>query len=50
MASLSAAIDRPLDHRALSPAEKEVARWLLKGLRHKEIAEIHAVSEATVRP
>lgn len=49
IAGLSAAIDRQLDHWALSPAEKEVALLLLKGLSHKEIAEIRAVSEATVR-
>ncbi len=49
IAGLSAAIDRQLDHWALSPAEKEVALLLLKGLSHKEIAEIRGVSEATVR-
>lgn len=33
----------------LSPAEKEVALLLLKGLSHKEIAEVRGTSEATVR-
>jgi DNA-binding CsgD family transcriptional regulator len=49
IAGLSAAIDRQLDQWALSPAEKEVALLLLKGLSHKEIAEVRGVSEATVR-
>jgi DNA-binding CsgD family transcriptional regulator len=46
---LSAAIDRQLGAWALSPAEKEIALLLLKGLSHKEIAELRNVSEATVR-
>lgn len=46
---LGAAIDRQLEKWALSPAEKEVALLLLKGLSHKEVAEIRAVSETTVR-
>jgi DNA-binding CsgD family transcriptional regulator len=49
IAGLSAAIDRQLDQWALSPAEKEVALLLLKGLSHKELAEVRGVSEATVR-
>lgn len=46
---LADAIDRQLQHWGLSPAEKEVALLLLKGLAHKEIAEIRKTGEATVR-
>jgi DNA-binding CsgD family transcriptional regulator len=38
-----------LEHWSLSPAEKAVARLLLKGLSHKEIAVIREVNETTVR-
>jgi len=34
---------------ALTPAEREIALLLLKGLSHKEIATIRSVSETTVR-
>jgi DNA-binding CsgD family transcriptional regulator len=46
---LGAALDRQFERWALSPAEKEVALLLLKGLSHKEIAEIRSVTEATAR-
>jgi len=46
---LGAAIDRQLDKWALSPAEKEIALLLLKGLSHKDIAELRSVGETTVR-
>lgn len=46
---LADAIDRQLEHWGLSPAEKEVALLLLKGLAHKEIAAIRQTGEATVR-
>jgi DNA-binding CsgD family transcriptional regulator/outer membrane murein-binding lipoprotein Lpp len=49
IAGLGVAIDRQLERWALSPAEKEIALLLLKGLSHKEVAEVRAVSEATVR-
>jgi DNA-binding CsgD family transcriptional regulator len=49
IAGFSAAIDRQLDRWGLSPAEKEVARLLLKGLSHREVATVRAVGEATVR-
>lgn len=49
IAGLGAAIDAQLERWALSPAEKEVALLLLKGLSHKEIAELREVSETTVR-
>jgi DNA-binding NarL/FixJ family response regulator len=46
---LGAAIDRQLHKWGLSPAEKEVALLLLKGLSHKEVASLRSVSETTVR-
>ena len=46
---LGAALDRQFERWALSPAEKEVALLLLKGLSHKEIAEVRSVTEATAR-
>lgn len=46
---LRAAIDRQFERWALSPAEKEVALLLLKGLSHKEIAELRSITEATAR-
>lgn len=46
---LAAAIDRQFDRWGLSPAEREVALLQLKGLRHKEIAELRQTSERTVR-
>jgi len=49
IAGLSTAIDRQLEYWQLSQVEKQVALLLLKGLSHKEIAEIRKVSEATVR-
>lgn len=49
IAGFAAAIDRQLDRWGLSPAEKEVALLLLKGLSHKEVANVRAVGEATVR-
>jgi len=49
IAGLGAAIDRQLERWGLSPAEKDVALLLLKGLSHKEIADVRSVSEATVR-
>ena len=49
MNGLAAAIDKQFDRWALSPAEKETALLLLKGLSHKEIANVRSVSEATAR-
>jgi DNA-binding CsgD family transcriptional regulator len=46
---LGAALDRQFERWALSPAEKEVALLLLKGLSHKEIADVRSVTEATAR-
>jgi len=49
IAGLSAAIDAQLARWELTPAEREIALLLLKGLSHKEIAQIRSVSETTVR-
>jgi DNA-binding CsgD family transcriptional regulator len=49
LAGLGAAIDAQFERWALSPAEREVALLLLKGLSHKEIATARHVGEATVR-
>jgi DNA-binding CsgD family transcriptional regulator len=46
---LGAAIDRQFERWGLSPAEREVALLLLKGLSLKEIGELRATSERTVR-
>jgi DNA-binding CsgD family transcriptional regulator len=49
IAGLSEAIDAQLARWELSPAEREVALLLLKGLSHKEVAQVRSVSETTVR-
>ena len=46
---LSKAIDQQLTKWELSPAEKEVAFLLLKGLSLKEIADVRATAEKTAR-
>jgi DNA-binding CsgD family transcriptional regulator len=46
---LGQAIDRQFDRWGLSAAEREVALLLLKGLAHREIAEMRGVGEVTVR-
>ena len=46
---LGAALDRQFERWQLSPAEKEVALLLLKGLSHKEIGEARAITDATAR-
>lgn len=46
---LSDAIDAQLEQWQLTSTEKEVALLLLKGLSHKEIAELRHTSEATAR-
>jgi len=46
---LGAAIDAQFDKWGLSPAERDVALLQLKGLRHKEIADLRQTSERTVR-
>lgn len=49
LAGLGDAIDQQFQRWGLSPAEREVGLLLLKGLSLKEIAELRAVSERTVR-
>lgn len=49
IAGLGVAIDRQFDRWKLSPAEKDIALLLLKGLSHKEVAAVRGVGEATVR-
>lgn len=49
MRGLSRAIDEQFDRWQLSPTEKEVGLLLLKGLSHREIAEVRSVTEATAR-
>jgi len=49
LTGLSAALDRQFERWALSPAEREVALLLLKGLSHKEVAEVRSITEATAR-
>jgi DNA-binding CsgD family transcriptional regulator len=46
---LGEAIDRQFERWGLSPAEREVALLLVKGLSHREAAEVRATSERTVR-
>lgn len=49
IAGLSAAIDEQFTRWELTPAEREIALLLLKGLSHKEVAQVRGVSETTVR-
>lgn len=46
---LSEEIDRQFEKWVLTAAEREIALLMLKGLRHKEIANIRGTSERTVR-
>ena len=46
---LGVAIDRQFERWKLTKAEAEVGLFLLKGLSHKEIANIRQTSERTVR-
>ncbi len=46
---LGVALDHQFVRWALSPAEKEVALLLLKGLSHKEIGGVRSITEATAR-
>jgi DNA-binding CsgD family transcriptional regulator len=49
LAGLGEAIDAQLARWGLTPAEKEVALLLLKGLSHKEVAAVRDVAESSVR-
>lgn len=46
---LGRAIDMQFDAWELTPAEKEVALLLMKGLSHKDVAEVRSVAETTTR-
>ncbi len=46
---LGDAIDAQFERWGLTPAEREVALLMLKGLSHKEIASVRDASERTVR-
>ena len=46
---LGFAIDGQLDQWKLSPAEKDIARLLLKGFSFKEISTLRGTSEKTIR-
>jgi DNA-binding NarL/FixJ family response regulator len=46
---LGEAIDRQFQRWELTPAERKVGLLLLKGLTHREIGDLRATSEATVR-
>ena len=46
---LGASINNQFERWQLTPSEKEIGLFLLKGLSHKEIAEIRETSERTVR-
>ena len=46
---LGASINKQFDQWQLTDAEKEISLLLLKGLSHKEVANIRNVSEATTR-
>lgn len=46
---LGEVIDRQFDRWTLSPAEREVALLLLKGLSHRDVAAIRATSDVTIR-
>ncbi len=46
---LGQAIDRQFTRWNLSPAEREIGLLLLKGLSHKEIADVRSTTETTIR-
>ena len=47
--ALAAAIDKQFGRWQLTAAEREIGLLLLKGLSHREVAELRQTSEATVR-
>lgn len=46
---LGISINKQFERWELTPSEKEIGLFLLKGLSHKEVAYIRGVSEATAR-
>jgi DNA-binding NarL/FixJ family response regulator len=49
LAGLGVAVSEQFERWELTPAEQEVGLLLLKGLSHKEVADVRATSERTVR-
>lgn len=49
LAGLASKIDTQFEKWGLTPAEKDVALFLLKGFSHKDVARLRQVSEATAR-
>ncbi|NNC65367.1 MAG: response regulator transcription factor [Gammaproteobacteria bacterium] len=49
LAGLASKIDSQFEKWNLTPAEKDVALFLLKGFSHKDVARLRQVSEATAR-
>lgn len=49
LAGLGAAIDKQFTRWQLTAAEREIGLLLLKGLSHREVAELRQTTEATVR-
>jgi DNA-binding NarL/FixJ family response regulator len=49
LAGLGEAIDSQFARWELTPAEREVGLLMLKGLSHREVADLRSTSEATVR-
>ncbi|MDH3420861.1 MAG: hypothetical protein OEQ25_07505 [Gammaproteobacteria bacterium] len=49
LAGLASKIDTQFEKWSLTPAEKDVALFLLKGFSHKDVARLRQVSEATAR-
>ena len=46
---LAVAIDHQFERWVLTPAEREIALLLLKGLSHKQVATVRQTTERTVR-
>ena len=46
---LGEAIDRQFDRWSLTPAEREIALLMLKGLTHREVAGVRSTNETTIR-
>lgn len=49
LAGLGEAVSQQFERWELTPAEQEIGLLLLKGLSHKEVADVRATSERTVR-
>lgn len=49
LAGLGTAIDHQFERWGLTQAEREIALLLLKGLSHRDVAQLRSTNEATVR-